>query len=360
VDLSLSESEQFLAETVRSFVQRDATTERLVALRESSALGVDPKWQAAMADAGWLGMVIDPELGGSGATTMETAVLCEELGRGPVPGPFLASSILSALLLGAAAPSPARDALLTGIADGSAVIVPVLAPAGYGTSDLVLDTAAGVHAFVPSVDAATHVLLPVTGAGSDDVDLVVIPVDAPGITHRRLEGFLMWSYEVVVADTAVAGGVVLHAARGGIDAALARVNVLVAAYQVGTCQEVLERSIDYSSTRQQFAQPIGRFQRVQDHIVELLNALDAARWTTYEAIWRIDTGQDAIGAAHLAKAIASESHLTCTDQAHKVHGGMGVDPQYGLTLHTETARALYEFAGHPRWHKRHMADALGW
>jgi alkylation response protein AidB-like acyl-CoA dehydrogenase len=360
MDLSLSDSEQFLAETVRSFVQRDATTERLVALRETSALGIDPRWRVAMADAGWLGMVIDPELGGSGATTMETAVLCEELGRGPVPGPFLASSIVSALLLGGAAPSPERDALLAGIADGSAVVVPVLAPAGYGSTDLVLDTSVGAHAYVPSVDAATHVLLPVNAAGNDDVDLVVVPLDAPGITHRRLDGFLLWSYEVVIAETALTDAVVLRAAREALDAAFARVNVLVAAFQVGSCQEVLERSIDYSSTRQQFAQPIGRFQRVQDHIVELLNALDAARWTTYEAIWLVDTGQDAIGAAHLAKAIASESHLTCTDQAHKVHGGMGVDPQYGLTLHTESARALYEFAGHPRWHKRHMADALGW
>jgi alkylation response protein AidB-like acyl-CoA dehydrogenase len=311
-----------------------------------------------MADAGWLGMVVDPALGGSGANTMEAAVLCEELGRGPVPGPFLASSIVSALLLAAAPAAPARDALLSGIADGSAVVVPILAPAGYGADDLALDTAAGVHAYVPYAGAATHVLLPVRRAGG--ADLVVVAADAPGVTTRRLDGFLNWGYEVNVADEALASATTLPVADDSLDDAWTRAMALVAAYQVGSCQEVLERSIDYSSTRQQFAQPIGRFQRVQDHIVELLNALDAARWTTYEAIWHIDTGQDARGSAHLAKAVASESHLTCTDQAHKVHGGMGVDPQYGLTLHTETARALYEWCGHPRWHKRRMADALGW
>ena len=97
---------------------------------------------------------------------------------------------------------------------------------------------------------------------------------------------------------------------------------------------------------------------MQDHIVELLNALDAARWTTYDAIWRLDTDRPAHASAHLAKAIASESYLTCTDYAHKVHGGIGLDPQYGLTLFTQMSRSLYEVLGAPRWHKRRMLDHL--
>ena len=147
-------------------------------------------------------------------------------------------------------------------------------------------------------------------------------------------------------------------ARDALTAALHRVHVLLAAYQVGGSQAVFERSLDYSSVRKQFGQPIGRFQRVQDHVVDLLNAVDSARWTAYDAIWRIDTAQDAAATAHLAKAVASESYLTATDEAHKVHGGIGVDPQYGLTLYTQLARTLYDFMGDPRWHKRRMTDAL--
>ena len=48
-------------------------------------------------------------------------------------------------------------------------------------------------------------------------------------------------------------------------------------------------SVEYSRTRVQFGQPIGRFQRVQDHIIGIVNHLDAARWTTYEALWKLDT-----------------------------------------------------------------------
>ena len=58
---------------------------------------------------------------------------------------------------------------------------------------------------------------------------------------------------------------------------------LLCAFQVGGSQQVYEMSVDYSRTRIQFGTPIGRFQRVQDHIINLVNELDAARWTTYEA-----------------------------------------------------------------------------
>ena len=52
-------------------------------------------------------------------------------------------------------------------------------------------------------------------------------------------------------------------------------------------------SVVYSRERRQFGQPIGRFQHVQNHIVQLVNHLDAARWTTYEALWKLDAGRGA-------------------------------------------------------------------
>ena len=146
-----------------------------------------------------------------------------------------------------------------------------------------------------------------------------------------------------------------------LEDALAQAYVTIAAYAVGGCQVLLERCIDYSQTRHQFSVPIGKFQRVQDHIVELVNALDAARWMTYEALWKIDDGlEGAQAAAHRAKAVAAESYVTCADAAHKVHGGIGVDPDFGVTLYTQQSRSLYDLLGAPRWHKRSMVSALDW
>jgi alkylation response protein AidB-like acyl-CoA dehydrogenase len=357
MDLSLSDDELLLQSTVRSFVQKETTVERLVAVQEGSD-GSRDDWTATMVDAGWAGIVIPAHLGGVGASTLEAAIICEELGRGPVPGPFLASSVVSALLIGSAGASGPRDELLGGIASGKVVVAPALT-GPRSTWDGVAGFAfpRDPIPFVPHAGAATHLLLPT--AGERGLELTVVPADSSGVERRLLDGLLAWNYEVTLADNPkTEASAVLPVDRAALDAALHRAYVLVAAYAVGGCQAVVERSIDYSNTRLQFSQKIGRFQRVQDHIVELVNATDAARWTTYEAIWTIDSGRPAAARAHLAKATAAQSYWSATDYAHKVHGGIGVDPQYGLTLYTQMSRTLYDFLGGPRWHKRRMIDAL--
>ena len=119
-------------------------------------------------------------------------------------------------------------------------------------------------------------------------------------------------------------------------------------------------SVAYSRTRHQFSQPIGRFQRVQDHIIGAVNHLDAARWTTYEALWKLDSGRDARSSVHLAKAVTSEAYLKVCAGGHEVHAGVGVMREYGLTLHTQRSRTLYHYLGDARYHRRRLADALGW
>jgi alkylation response protein AidB-like acyl-CoA dehydrogenase len=117
-------------------------------------------------------------------------------------------------------------------------------------------------------------------------------------------------------------------------------------------------SVLYSQTRIQFGVPIGRFQRVQDQIINLVNHLDSARWTTYEVLWKLDTGRPATDAVHLAKAVSSEAYYQACNYAHETHAGIGVMKEYGLTLHTKMSRTLYHYLGDPRFHKRKMMDAL--
>jgi alkylation response protein AidB-like acyl-CoA dehydrogenase len=139
---------------------------------------------------------------------------------------------------------------------------------------------------------------------------------------------------------------------------LAAIPVLCA-YKVGGCRAVFDLSVDYSRERSQFGQPIGRFQRVQDHVIHIVNYLDAARWTTYEALWKLDSGADAATSVHMAKSVASESYMRACDFGHEVHAGIGVVREYGLTLHTKMSRSLYHCLGAPKLHRKHMERTLG-
>jgi len=142
--------------------------------------------------------------------------------------------------------------------------------------------------------------------------------------------------------------------------ALEKATPILCAYEVGGCQAVFDMSVAYSQSRVQFGVPIGKFQRVQDHIIRLVNHLDSARWTTNEALWKLDTGRPATASVHMAKAVASEAYLEACNAAHEVHAGIGSSHEYGLVKHTQMSRTLFHALGDPTWHKRRMADALRW
>ena len=144
-----------------------------------------------------------------------------------------------------------------------------------------------------------------------------------------------------------------------LERAMTSVAPVLCAYKVGACKTVFDMSLTYARERTQFGQIIGRFARVQDHLIHLVNYLDSARWTTYEALWKLDTGMDAASSIHVAKSVSSESYMRACDYAHEVHAGMGVVREYGLTLHTKMSRSLYHCLGAPKLHRKKLEKVLG-
>lgn len=374
MDLALTESQEMLRAAARTFVEREAPTDVVVELQKAESSLAPDLWRKAC-ELGWLGILIPAEYGGSGDSLSDAAVLYEELGRGPVPGPFFSSGVLGALTVLEAGTEEQRRQLLPAVARGERILsVAITEPnASWGPAGITLrpqrrDGAYalnGTKLFVGDATSATDLIVAVrTGDGTGDVSLVHVDAQARGVTTRRLPGFVSWQCEVSFDGVEVPVAAVLggreHQGWAALARALERAVPLLCAYIVGGCQAVYEKSVKHSQTRVQFGVPIGRFQRVQDHIVKLVNHLDGARWTTWEALWKLDTGRPATASVHLAKAVASEGYLEACNAAHEVHAGMGVLVEYGLAAHTQMSRTLFHYLGDPRWHKRKMADALEW
>src|SRR2546422_6322278 len=96
MDLALTESQEMLRTTARTFMEREAPVDVVVGLQKAES-SLDPDLWAKAARLGWLGIVLPAEYGGSGDSLSDAAVLYEELGRGPLPGPFFSSGVLGAL-----------------------------------------------------------------------------------------------------------------------------------------------------------------------------------------------------------------------------------------------------------------------
>ena len=371
MDLSLSEEQQLLKQGVEDFVAREAPREAVIELSESD-LGYSPEHYARVAELGWLGAAIPERYGGAGLGLTDAAVLFEAFGYAALPGPFISSGVISALVVEEAGSEEQRAELLPRIASGQAIAVLALTEPGYNWGpegvhlraaerggDYVLD---GAKLFVHDAIGATHFITAVRTGDDGGLTLLVVDASAPGVSVRRLRGFTGSECVVRFEGVRVPASAALGeagAAEAPLLRALTKAAPVLSAYQVGGGQAVFDMAVDYSRERHQFGQPIGRFQHVQNHIIQLVNHVDASRWTTYEALWRFDSGKPgAEVASHLAKAVTSEGFVHAVNYSHEAHAGVGVMHEYGLTLYTTLSRSLYHQLGSPRYHRRQLADLL--
>jgi alkylation response protein AidB-like acyl-CoA dehydrogenase len=371
MDLALNDTQRLIQDSARDFVRGACGRDVLLKFDRDPAAMMAALWPQ-MSELGWTGMAIPEAYGGTGNAMTDVAVLFEELGTGPVPGPLFSSAVLCARILLEAGSEGTRKAWLPRIASGERVFALALTEAQYGWSPESIRLTArkrgedflltGTKAFVHDAQYASDLLVAARIGRRAGVSLFRVDAGAPGVAIRALDGFLTGMSEVTFDKVRVSGGNLIGAAGEAWDAlerALLAAIPVLCAYKVGGCRTVFDLSVSYARERTQFGQVIGRFQRVQDHVIHIVNHLDAARWTTYEALWKLDSGADAAASIHVAKSVASESYLRACDFAHEVHAGIGVVREYGLTLHTRMSRSLYHCLGAPGLHRKRLETALG-
>ena len=370
MDLSLTEEQELLKSTARDFMERECPTDTLLDLDETDTGFSEDIWQKA-AEIGWLGMLVPEGYGGAGSSLTDAAVLYEQLGAGPLVGPLFSSGVLGALIVSEVGDESQRSRWLPNIANGREIVTLAFTEPDYGWEAGNIQMRAqptdagyvlnGTKLFVHDAMSATTLICAVRSRGQEGVTLIMVGAGAQGLSRRPLSGFLGQVGEVTFENVEVTGDAVLGELGGGwqsLQRAFTQAIPVLCAYKVGGVQSVFDMTLEYSRTRIQFGTPIGRFQRVQDHIVEMVNHLDAARWTTYEALWKLDTGRPVDASVHLAKAVASAGYYQGCNHSHEVHAGIGVVREYGLTLHTQMSRTLYHYLGDPRFHRRRIGETL--
>jgi len=369
MDLSLTEDQEMLKKVAADFVKAEVPAPRMTQWYKNKET-FQPQLIKKAAELGWLGMMLPESYGGTAVSATDCAVVFEELGRGPVPGPLFTSGILSAQMIFEAGTDEQRAALLPPLCEGTSITIPAITdqaacwgPEGVETRLTKTATGylvTGTKRFVFDAQAATSFLC---AARTEEGKVVFLLVDAnsPGITVTPLIGFLVSVAEVRFDRVAISPSVLLGpsgASWNTFEVALEKVLPILCAYQVGATQEVFDMTCEYTRTRVVFGQPIGRFQRVQDHCVDISTHLDAARWATYETLWMIDNGMPARAAVHEAKAVASEGYYHGTNYAHMVWAGPGTDYDHPMMAHSVLAHTLYQYLGAPAHHKRLMMDVL--
>jgi alkylation response protein AidB-like acyl-CoA dehydrogenase len=376
LDLSLSNSEEILKSTTRDFLFREIPKETLQSFLDSDT-GYTETIRRKVADIGWFGIIIPEKFGGIGYPLTSAGILFETLGSCPLPGPYFSSGIIGGLLIMEGSNETQQQEWLPAVANGDIIISLALTEPEYSWHPYGINMRAkraggefllnGIKLFVADAMAATHFVVVTRTeenekALSEGISLFLVGKHTKGVSVRKLHGFLTGqAFEVKFDNVKLSSAELLGEMNEGwpvLERVFEKSIPVLCAYKVGGCQAVFDMALDYSRKRIQFSQPIGRFQRVQDMIIEMINHTDAARWTTYEALWKSDTQQSIGESVHLAKAIASEAYWQVCTLAHRVFSGISYSMEHSVSNHTRTSRNLYNFLGDPTYHRQQIAKML--
>ncbi|UCE85158.1 MAG: acyl-CoA/acyl-ACP dehydrogenase [Deltaproteobacteria bacterium] len=351
MDFGFSEEQTALRTLARGILEAEVTPERRKQA-ETGPDGFDRELWSTLAEANLLGLAVPESFGGMGFGLLELLVLLEEVGRSVAPLPALAALVLGGLPIARFGSAEQRKRWLPPLAAGQTVLSAGLVDADAddvtkpATRARRMDGAwvlDGRKRFVPFAACAERVLVP--ARVPDGVGLFLVDSGATGLERTRAEtstgepSFDLTLAGVRVGADARLGG---DAADGAAMARWLYEHALVAtcALQVGVCERALEITAGYVREREQFGAPIGSFQAVSQRCADAFIDLEAIRWSTWRAAWRLAEGLPAAREAAVAKVWAAEAGVRIADTAQHLHGGIGVDVDYPIHRHFLWSRSL--------------------
>jgi alkylation response protein AidB-like acyl-CoA dehydrogenase len=365
MDFDLSKPQKMLQESVREFLSRHCNLERVRELMETPTAYDAELWEG-LTDQGWTALTLPEEYEGLELGAVDLVALTEAMGSFTMPGPFV-SNLWGAELIAASGNDAFAKDVLPGVADGETRVTVALLEesASWDPADveLVLEeagddfTVSGEKLFVPDVEVADTIL--VVGRLGEDLAIVAVARDAAGVaveampamdTTRKL---YRANFDSVTDGTLVARG---DAAEEALARATRLAIVAVCGELVGGMQWVLDTTVEYAKTREQFGRPIGSFQAVQHHCADILYFLESARSAAYYAAWAVsvdDPGADA--AVSVAKAYCSDAAREVGNLGIQVHGGIGFTWEHDLHLFYKRAKSNEILFGDATFHRNRIA-----
>lgn len=336
VDFSLTEEQVLLRESVVKYVADHGAVDRHRRLSQTET-GFDAGAWTTFAELGWLALPFGEDDGGLGGTAVDLMVLCEALGTGLVREPYLHTAITCGGLLSALGNAEQRAAYLGPLIAGESQWAFAFAERGSGYDFEAIATVANEDedSFVLSGSKIAvlngHVAdrLLVTARQGNCISLFVVDATAPGVVRVPFTAIDGSRGADILLDAVKVNGEHLlgdaGAARQGIEAALDQAIVALGAESLGAMQVLLDTTVEYCKTREQFGQAIGKFQALQHRMADMYLKLEETRSLLYNAAIQLDEGSDQAPAACAAlKVKLAEAGRFISHESVQLHGGIGM------------------------------------
>ncbi len=364
MNFDLSEEQQMIVDSVAKFVANDSPVERFRKLR-SHERGWEPAVWERMGEYGWLGVAIPEEQGGFGGRFVDMALILEQLGRGLVPEPYLASVVLAGGLLSRLGSPAQREAYLRPMTLGRSSLALAYAErqSRYDLADC-LTTAErqgggwvlrGEKVWVLNGAFADQVIAVARSAGQqlepEGLSFFIVDGNAPGLTRTAVPGMDGQRTGLLHFDGVRVGADRLLGREGDAHAwlewAIDRGAAGACAEGQGGLQELFERTVAYLKQRQQFGVPIGSFQALQHRAADMYAEVELCRSTMLLAAIQADSEdpEERMADVSAAKLQLADGGWYVQENAIQLHGGIAVTDEQDEGLFFKRVRVLQALFG---------------
>jgi alkylation response protein AidB-like acyl-CoA dehydrogenase len=300
------------------------------------------------------------EHGGSGMSRLDAALIFEALGTGcPTIAAYTSIHNMATWMVDTFGDDEQRARWIPGLASMETLGAYCLTEAGAGSDAAALATTAkldgdhyvlnGAKQFISGAGTAgIYVIMARTGGqGPKGITAFVVEDGTPGLSFGKQEHKMGWRAQptasVNLDDCRVPVQNRLGEEGGGFRIAMAGLDggrLNIAACSMGGAQSALEKTVRYVGEREQFAQPIGRFQSGQFSVADMATELEMARTFLWRAAAALDAGDaDKTRLCAMAKRTVTDITIRVADQALQLHGGYGYLSEYGLEKIVRDLRA---------------------
>lgn len=345
MDFTYTETQDMLRDTLARFLADTYDFDKRQKMLASEA-GYDAGiWRALATELGILGAPFAEAYGGLDGGHLENAIMMEEFGKVLSIEPYLQTVVIGGGALKAVGGAQA-EAHIPGIVSGETVIAFAYAePQGrYDLANIRTSAKADGGGFILNghkgvvlcAPQATHLLVTArTGGGNREragVELFLIDAKSAGIVRRdypTVDGFR--ASEIYFENVAVPGDALLPGGIDLIERIVDEATVGICAEATGVMAKLHEGTLDYSKQRQQFGQPIGRFQVLQHRMADMFMEVEQAKSMTTMAVLKLDLPTvERMAAVSQCKAKVSRSAKFVGQNAVQTHGGIGITQELAI------------------------------
>jgi alkylation response protein AidB-like acyl-CoA dehydrogenase len=370
-----AEERQLLDDSLDDFLAANYSFEHWKKLARGPELeGFGRAQWARYAELGWLGVALPEWAGGAGGGMTELGIVMAGAGRHMLLEPLLGTIVLGAGAIEEAGTPAQRQSLLPQIAAGKHLLAFCHAEPGAGYardyvravarkdgSGFVID---GEKSFALGAHASdTLVVSARLGSQAGPLRLFLVPRAAAGVRLNAapaLDGRLGATVDLTRA--ALAANAKLGDGEddmlGVIDRLIDRGAIATCAEACGAMASVSQATVDYLKTRQQFGQPLAKFQVLQHRLVDMSVSCEEARAVVHAALQALDdNAPDAPRAVWIAKVQTARSARFVGGQAIQLHGGMGMTDELAIGHYYKRLTLCETLFGDAEWYLKRIGAA---